>query len=63
MWSKRCAFFFGEIDKPAAGILQRGKRKAVSVGICLDGVYVIDMKEKVSFRSNAVFVLLGSDGN
>ncbi|KAF6722290.1 FERM domain-containing protein 8 [Oryzias melastigma] len=41
-----CAFFFGEIDKPAAGILQRGKRKAVSVGICLDGVYVIDMKEK-----------------
>uniref|UniRef100_A0A3P9H314 FERM domain-containing protein 8 n=1 Tax=Oryzias latipes TaxID=8090 RepID=A0A3P9H314_ORYLA len=41
-----CAFFFGEIDKPAQGILQRGKRKAVSVGICLDGVYVIDMKEK-----------------
>ncbi|KAM9728166.1 FERM domain-containing protein 8 [Menidia menidia] len=41
-----CAFFFGEIDKPAQGILQRGKRKAVSVGICLDGVYVMDVKEK-----------------
>ncbi|KAM6907285.1 FERM domain-containing protein 8 [Xenentodon cancila] len=40
------AFFFGEIDKPAQGILQRGKRKAVNVGICLDGVYVMDMKEK-----------------
>ncbi|XP_027886444.1 FERM domain-containing protein 8 [Xiphophorus couchianus] len=41
-----CAFFCGEIDKPAQGILQRGKRKAVSVGICLDGVYVMDVKEK-----------------
>ncbi|KAM9846982.1 FERM domain-containing protein 8 [Aulostomus maculatus] len=40
------AFFFGEIDKPVQGILQRGKRKAVSVGICLDGVYVMDVKEK-----------------
>ncbi|XP_061596047.1 FERM domain-containing protein 8 [Cololabis saira] len=41
-----CAFFFGEIDKPTQGILQRVKRKAVNVGICLDGVYVMDMKEK-----------------
>ncbi|XP_029957242.1 FERM domain-containing protein 8 [Salarias fasciatus] len=41
-----CGFFFGEIDKPAQGILQRGKRKAVNVGICLEGVYVMDAKEK-----------------
>ncbi|XP_073335722.1 FERM domain-containing protein 8 [Pagrus major] len=41
-----CAFFLGEIDKPAQGILQRGKRKAVNVGICLEGVYVMDAKEK-----------------
>uniref|UniRef100_A0A673AW97 FERM domain-containing protein 8 n=1 Tax=Sphaeramia orbicularis TaxID=375764 RepID=A0A673AW97_9TELE len=41
-----CGFFFGEIDKPVQGILQRGRRKAVSVGICLEGVYVIDVKEK-----------------
>lgn len=47
-YTNRCAFFSGEIDKPAQGILQRGKRKAVNVGICLDGVYVMDVKEKVS---------------
>uniref|UniRef100_A0A1A8JQK1 FERM domain-containing protein 8 n=1 Tax=Nothobranchius kuhntae TaxID=321403 RepID=A0A1A8JQK1_NOTKU len=41
-----CAFFCGEIDKPAQGILHRGKRKAVNVGICLKGVYVMDVKEK-----------------
>ncbi|XP_037543387.1 FERM domain-containing protein 8 [Nematolebias whitei] len=41
-----CAFFFGEIDKPAQGLLQRGKRKSVNIGICLDGVYVMDAKEK-----------------
>ncbi|CAL8363007.1 unnamed protein product [Lota lota] len=41
-----CAFFSGEIDKPVQGLLQRGKRKAVSVGISLDGVYVMDVKEK-----------------
>lgn len=46
--SARCAFFPGEIDKPTQGILQRGKLKAVSVGICLEGVYVMDVKEKVS---------------
>ncbi|XP_061753885.1 FERM domain-containing protein 8 isoform X1 [Nerophis ophidion] len=41
-----CAFFEGEIDKPVQGILKRGKRKSVSVGICLEGVYVMDVKEK-----------------
>uniref|UniRef100_A0A1A8F681 FERM domain-containing protein 8 n=1 Tax=Nothobranchius korthausae TaxID=1143690 RepID=A0A1A8F681_9TELE len=41
-----CAFFSGEIDKPAQGILHRAKRKAVNVGICLKGVYVMDVKEK-----------------
>lgn len=46
--ANRCAFFFGEIDKPVQGILQRAKRKAVNVGICLEGVYVMDVKEKVS---------------
>lgn len=49
-FTNRCAFFPGEIDKPAQGILQRGKLKAVSVGICLEGVYVMDVKEKVSGR-------------
>lgn len=43
----RCAFFSGEIDKPAQGILQRAGRKAVNVGISLEGVYVMDIKEKV----------------
>ncbi|XP_017581215.1 FERM domain-containing protein 8 isoform X1 [Pygocentrus nattereri] len=41
-----CAFFVGEIDKPAQGILHRGGRKSVSVGISLEGVYVVDTKEK-----------------
>ncbi|TNM85134.1 hypothetical protein fugu_009312 [Takifugu bimaculatus] len=41
-----CALFLGEIDKPSQGILQRGKRKTVNVGICLEGVYVMDAKEK-----------------
>lgn len=41
-----CGFFYGDIDKPAQGILQRGRRKAVIVGICLEGVYVMDVKEK-----------------
>lgn len=41
-----CAFFAGDIDKPAQGILQRAGRKAVSVGISLEGVYVMDVKEK-----------------
>uniref|UniRef100_A0A674AQ54 FERM domain-containing protein 8 n=1 Tax=Salmo trutta TaxID=8032 RepID=A0A674AQ54_SALTR len=41
-----CAFFSGEIDKPAQGILHRAGRKAVNVGISLEGVYVMDIKEK-----------------
>ncbi|XP_077596310.1 FERM domain-containing protein 8 [Stigmatopora nigra] len=41
-----CAFFDGEIDKPNPGIFQRVKRKAVNVGISLEGVYVMDIKEK-----------------
>ncbi|XP_072302675.1 FERM domain-containing protein 8 [Eucyclogobius newberryi] len=41
-----CGFFYGDIDKPVQGILQRGRRKAVTVGICLEGVYVMDVKEK-----------------
>ncbi|XP_067113145.1 FERM domain-containing protein 8 [Osmerus mordax] len=41
-----CAFFAGEIDKPVQGLLQRSGRKAVNVGISLEGVYVIDLKEK-----------------
>ncbi|XP_077403656.1 FERM domain-containing protein 8 [Vanacampus margaritifer] len=41
-----CAFFDGEIDKPAQGILQRVRRKAVNVSISLEGVYVMDVKEK-----------------
>lgn len=41
-----CAFFSAEIDKPVQGILHRGGRKAVNVGISLEGVYVMDIKEK-----------------
>ncbi|XP_031427601.1 FERM domain-containing protein 8 isoform X2 [Clupea harengus] len=41
-----CAFFSAEIDKPAQGILHRGGHKAVTVGISLEGVYVMDVKEK-----------------
>ncbi|XP_054846738.1 FERM domain-containing protein 8 isoform X2 [Eublepharis macularius] len=41
-----CAFFSGEIDKPSQGFLHRGGRKAVSVAISLEGVYIIDSKEK-----------------
>ncbi|XP_061104434.1 FERM domain-containing protein 8 [Conger conger] len=41
-----CAFFSGDIDKPVQGILHRGGRKTVNVGISLEGVYVIDVKEK-----------------
>lgn len=43
----RCAFFHGEIDKPAQGILHRGGRKPVIVAISLEGVHVIDSREKV----------------
>ncbi|XP_064408051.1 FERM domain-containing protein 8 isoform X1 [Latimeria chalumnae] len=41
-----CAFFSGEIDKPPQGILQRGGRKPVMVAVSLEGVYIIDTKEK-----------------
>ncbi|XP_042296405.1 FERM domain-containing protein 8 isoform X2 [Sceloporus undulatus] len=41
-----CAFFAGEIDKPAQSLLHRGGRKAVTVAISLEGVYIIDSKEK-----------------
>ncbi|XP_074132617.1 FERM domain-containing protein 8 isoform X4 [Sminthopsis crassicaudata] len=41
-----CAFFYGEVDKPAQGFLHRGGRKAVTVAINLEGVHVIDIKEK-----------------
>ncbi|XP_025070754.1 FERM domain-containing protein 8 isoform X3 [Alligator sinensis] len=41
-----CAFFPGEIDRPAQGFLHRGGRKPVSVAISLEGVYIVDSKEK-----------------
>ncbi|KAL2805859.1 FERM domain-containing protein 8 isoform 1, partial [Daubentonia madagascariensis] len=41
-----CAFFHGEIDKPAQGFLHRGGRKPVAVAISLEGVHVIDSREK-----------------
>lgn len=43
----RCAFFHGEVDKPAQGFLHRGGRKPVTVAISLEGVHVIDNREKV----------------
>lgn len=43
----RCAFFHGEVDKPAQGFLHRGGRKPVAVAISLEGVHVIDSREKV----------------
>lgn len=41
-----CAFFHGEVDKPAQGLLHRGGRKPVTVAINLEGVHVIDSREK-----------------
>ncbi|KAM3824651.1 FERM domain-containing protein 8 isoform 3-T3 [Vipera latastei] len=41
-----CAFFFGEIDKPGQGLLHRSGRKAVIAAISLEGVYIVDSKEK-----------------
>ncbi|XP_036784179.2 FERM domain-containing protein 8 isoform X2 [Manis pentadactyla] len=41
-----CAFFHGEVDKPAQGFLPRGRRKPVVVAISLEGVHVIDSREK-----------------
>ncbi|XP_033272317.2 FERM domain-containing protein 8 isoform X1 [Orcinus orca] len=40
------AFFHGEIDRPAQGFLHRGGQKPVSVAISLEGVHVIDSREK-----------------
>ncbi|KAG8438065.1 hypothetical protein GDO86_008667 [Hymenochirus boettgeri] len=41
-----CAFFQGAIDKPVQGFLNRSGRKTVSVAINMEGVSVIDRKEK-----------------
>uniref|UniRef100_A0A8C5UUZ6 FERM domain containing 8 n=1 Tax=Microcebus murinus TaxID=30608 RepID=A0A8C5UUZ6_MICMU len=41
-----CAFFHGEVDKPGQGFLHRGGRKPVAVAISLEGVHVIDSREK-----------------
>ncbi|KAF6333092.1 FERM domain containing 8 [Rhinolophus ferrumequinum] len=41
-----CAFFHGEVDKPTQGFLHRGGRKPVTVAINLEGVHVIDSREK-----------------
>ncbi|KAM4618004.1 FERM domain-containing protein 8 [Discoglossus pictus] len=41
-----CAFFLGEVDKPAQGFLSRSGRKSVSVAINMEGLSVIDRKEK-----------------
>ncbi|XP_036272448.1 FERM domain-containing protein 8 isoform X1 [Pipistrellus kuhlii] len=41
-----CAFFHGEVDKPAQSFLHRGGRKPVTVAINLEGVHVIDNREK-----------------
>ncbi|KAM8940497.1 FERM domain-containing protein 8 [Pelodytes ibericus] len=41
-----CAFFLGAVDKPAQGLLNRNGRKSVSVAINMEGVSVIDRKEK-----------------
>ncbi|XP_008581562.1 PREDICTED: FERM domain-containing protein 8 [Galeopterus variegatus] len=41
-----CAFFHGEVDKPTQGFLHRGGRKPVVVAISLEGVHVIDSREK-----------------
>nr|KAF6437629.1 FERM domain containing 8 [Molossus molossus] len=41
-----CAFFHGEVDKPAQSFVHRGGRKPVTVAISLEGVHVIDNREK-----------------
>ncbi|KAM9302458.1 FERM domain-containing protein 8 [Gastrophryne carolinensis] len=41
-----CAFFAGEVDKPTQGFLNRNGRRTVSVAINMEGVSVIDRKEK-----------------
>ncbi|XP_027264350.1 FERM domain-containing protein 8 isoform X6 [Cricetulus griseus] len=49
-----CAFFHGEIDKPAQGFLHRGGRKPVTVAISLEGVHVIDSREKAELMSGLI---------
>ncbi|XP_069595584.1 FERM domain-containing protein 8 isoform X1 [Ranitomeya imitator] len=52
-----CAFFQGEVDKPAQGFLNRNGRKTVSVAINMEGVSVIDRKEKHVLLSLKFFEL------
>ncbi|XP_072101828.1 FERM domain-containing protein 8 [Mobula birostris] len=40
------AMFTGQIDRPAQSFLQRNGRKSVTIAISLDGVSVMDSKEK-----------------
>ncbi|XP_053416998.1 FERM domain-containing protein 8 isoform X3 [Nycticebus coucang] len=49
-----CAFFHGEVDKPAQGFLHRGGRKPVAVAISLEGVHVIDNREKAELMSSLI---------
>ncbi|XP_010570861.1 PREDICTED: FERM domain-containing protein 8 [Haliaeetus leucocephalus] len=42
----RCAFFPGAIDRPAGGLLGRGGLRPVSVAVGLEGVTIIDPREK-----------------
>lgn len=41
-----CAFFHGEVDKLAQGVLKRSRYRPLSVGISLDGMHVIENREK-----------------
>ncbi|XP_069665579.1 FERM domain-containing protein 8 isoform X2 [Haliaeetus albicilla] len=41
-----CAFFPGAIDRPAGGLLGRGGLRPVSVAVGLEGVTIIDPREK-----------------
>lgn len=58
----RCAFFHGEVDKPAQGFLPRGRRKPVVVAISLEGVHVIDSREKVPPAPYGCNGVLGGGG-
>lgn len=43
----RCAFFPGAIDRPPGGLLGRGGLRPVNVAVGLEGVTIIDAREKV----------------
>lgn len=43
----RCAFFPGAIERPSGGLLGRGGLRPVSVAVGLDGVTIIDPRQKV----------------